>query len=210
MGNHSRVDELRAQLKSEGGDVSGRHIRASWSLPLFAGFVSFALILVTIAAPNGVVPAFAVVAPATFGAEDLQSLAVGGNYVNTAPRDAFEISDVKPAVVASTAPAAGVPDPGTAQAIAYAMLQSMGQGNDQYSCLVALWNRESRWNVYAHNVSSGAYGIPQALPGEKMASAGADWATNPVTQITWGLGYIDGRYGSPCAAWAHSEESGWY
>lgn len=210
MGNHSRVDELRAQLKSEGGDVSGRHIRASWSLPLFAGFVSFALILVTIASPNGVVPAFAVVAPATFGAEDLQSLAVGGNYVNTAPRDAFEISDVKPAVVASTAPAAGVPDPGTAQAIAYAMLQSMGQGNDQYSCLVALWNRESRWNVYAHNVSSGAYGIPQALPGEKMASAGADWATNPVTQITWGLGYIDGRYGSPCAAWAHSEESGWY
>lgn len=202
--------ELRARLKSEGGDVSGRHIRASWSLPLFAGFVSFALILVTIASPNGVVPAFAVVAPATFGAEDLQSLAVGGNYVNTAPRDAFEISDVKPAVVASTAPAAGVPDPGTAQAIAYAMLQSMGQGNDQYSCLVALWNRESRWNVYAHNVSSGAYGIPQALPGEKMASAGADWATNPVTQITWGLGYIDGRYGSPCAAWAHSEESGWY
>lgn len=202
--------ELRARLKSEGGDVSGRHIRASWSLPLFAGFVSFALILVTIASPNGVVPAFAVVAPATFGAEDLQSLAVGGNYVNTAPRDAFEISDVKPAVVASTAPAAGVPDPGTAQAIAYAMLQSMGQGNDQYSCLVALWNRESRWNVYAHNVSSGAYGIPQALPGEKMASAGADWATNPVTQITWGLGYINGRYGSPCAAWAHSEESGWY
>ena len=202
--------ELRARLKSEGGDVSGRHIRASWSLPLFAGFVSFALILVTIASPNGVVPAFAVVAPATFGAEDLQSLAVGGNYVNTAPRDAFEISDVKPAVVASTAPAAGVPDPGTAQAIAYAMLQSMGHGDDQYSCLVALWNRESRWNVYAHNVSSGAYGIPQALPGEKMASAGADWATNPVTQITWGLGYINGRYGSPCAAWAHSEESGWY
>ncbi len=210
MGNHSRVVELRAQLKSEGGDVSGRHIRASWSLPLFAGFVSFALILVTIASPNGVVPAFAVVAPATFGAEDLQSLAVGGNYVNTAPRDAFEISDVKPAVVASTAPAAGPPDPGTAQAIAYAMLQSMGQGDDQYSCLVALWNRESRWNVYAHNASSGAYGIPQALPGEKMASAGADWATNPVTQITWGLGYINGRYGSPCASWAHSEESGWY
>jgi len=64
--------------------------------------------------------------------------------------------------------------------------------------------------VYSMNTSSGAYGIPQALPGSKMASAGADWATNPATQITWGLGYITGRYGTPCGAWNHSQATGWY
>ena len=67
--------------------------------------------------------------------------------------------------------------------------------------------RESGWNVYADNPSSSAYGIPQALPGSKMASAGADWATNPVTQIRWGLGYIQDRYGSPCGAWGHSQST---
>ena len=70
--------------------------------------------------------------------------------------------------------------------------------------------RESGWNPFADNPTSSAYGIPQALPGSKMASAGADWATNPVTQIRWGLGYIRDRYGSPCGAWAHSEANGWY
>jgi hypothetical protein len=211
VGNHSRVRELRAQLKSEGGDLSGRHQRASWSLPLFAGFVTFAFLLVTIAPPQGASPAFAVIAPGTVSEADLQSLTVDGEYSNSAARDAFSVSEIKPVVPVSVgAPAAGTPDPGTAQAIAYGMLQSMGLGDDEYSCLVALWNRESHWNVYAHNASSGAYGIPQALPGEKMASAGADWATNPATQITWGLGYISSRYGTPCGAWAASEEQGWY
>ena len=70
--------------------------------------------------------------------------------------------------------------------------------------------RESGWNPSAQNASSGAYGIPQSLPGSKMASAGADWATNPATQIKWGLGYIQDRYGSPCGAWGHSESYGWY
>lgn len=104
------------------------------------------------------------------------------------------------------APVAGTPDPGTAQAIA---LGYVGAG-PEFDCLVALWNKESRWNVFAENRSSGAYGIPQALPGNKMASAGADWQTNPDTQIRWGLGYIQGRYGSPCAAWAKSQAVGWY
>ena len=108
------------------------------------------------------------------------------------------------------APAAGAPDPGSAQAIALQMLQARGMGMDQYSCLVSLWNRESHWNIYSYNAGSGAYGIPQALPGSKMASAGADWATNPATQITWGLGYITGRYGTPCGAWGHSQSTGWY
>ncbi|WP_294944295.1 lytic transglycosylase domain-containing protein [uncultured Microbacterium sp.] len=102
------------------------------------------------------------------------------------------------------------PDPGTAQSIAYAMVQQRGWGDDEFACLVALWNKESGWRVGAYNAGSGAYGIPQALPESKMASAGADWETNPATQIAWGLGYIGGRYSSPCGAWSHSQSTGWY
>lgn len=102
-------------------------------------------------------------------------------------------------------------DPSGAQAIARDLMAAQyGWGEDQFGCLVALWNKESGWNVNAYNASSGAAGIPQALPGSKMASAGADWQTNPATQITWGLGYIAGRYGTPCGAWDTSESQGWY
>jgi len=94
--------------------------------------------------------------------------------------------------------------------IAAALLSEYGWSQDQFSCLDSLWTRESNWNVHADNPSSSAYGIPQALPGSKMASAGADWATNPVTQIRWGLGYIQDRYGSPCSAWGHSQSQGFY
>lgn len=99
---------------------------------------------------------------------------------------------------------------GDSQQIAHGMLGSYGWDDSQFTCLASLWNKESKWNHLAQNRSSGAYGIPQALPGSKMASAGADWATNPATQIRWGLGYISGRYGSPCGAWAHSQRVGWY
>jgi len=109
-----------------------------------------------------------------------------------------------------TAPAVGQPDPDTAQAIAFDLLQQQGMADQEYRCLHALWSRESNWNHFAQNPSSGAYGIPQALPAEKMASAGDDWATNPATQIRWGLGYIEARYGTPCAAWEHSELRNWY
>ena len=102
------------------------------------------------------------------------------------------------------------PSAGSSKAIALRMVNDKGWDYNQYSCLVKLWERESNWKVNAHNGSSGAYGIPQALPGTKMASAGADWRTNPETQIKWGIGYIDGRYGSPCAALAHSNEYNWY
>jgi hypothetical protein len=106
-------------------------------------------------------------------------------------------------------PAAPVPS-GSAQQIAMGMLGSYGWSSSQFSCLVSLWNQESGWNVYATNPTSGAYGIPQALPGSKMASAGADWQTNAATQIRWGLSYIQSLYGSPCGAWAHEEADGWY
>lgn len=96
------------------------------------------------------------------------------------------------------------------QAVARLMVADRGWGEDQMSCLVSLWNKESGWNYAADNPSSSAYGIPQSLPGSKMASAGADWETNPVTQITWGLGYIENRYGTPCGAWSHSKSYNWY
>ena len=97
---------------------------------------------------------------------------------------------------------------GSPRAIAQAMLADRGWSGE-WGCLDSLWTRESGWRVYASN-PSGAYGIPQALPGSKMASAGSDWRTNPATQIRWGLGYIASSYGSPCAAWHHSESHNWY
>ncbi|WP_440697056.1 hypothetical protein [Clavibacter nebraskensis] len=105
--------------------------------------------------------------------------------------------------------AIAIPDPGSAKGIARSILASQGMGDDQYACLDYLWTKESGWRVNAYN-PSGAYGIPQALPGSKMASVGADWQTNPATQITWGLQYIDSRYGSPCGAKAHSVLKNWY
>jgi hypothetical protein len=117
------------------------------------------------------------------------------------------------AAQAAAAASGGGPTTGDAKAAqdyARGRLSAYGWAASQMSPLVSLWNRESGWNVYASNSSSGAYGIPQALPGSKMASAGPDWETNAATQITWGLGYITGRYGDPCGAWSHSESSGWY
>jgi hypothetical protein len=116
---------------------------------------------------------------------------------------------VTKAAATAAAPAAPAAAPGTAQAFAQQYLASMGMGADQFSCLVSLWNRESGWNTHAAN-PSGAYGIPQALPGSKMASAGPDWQNSYETQIKWGMGYITGRYGTPCGAWGHSQSTGWY
>ncbi|PWU46597.1 hypothetical protein DLE60_32505 [Micromonospora globispora] len=94
--------------------------------------------------------------------------------------------------------------------IGCALMLQEGFGIDQFPCLDKLWTRESGWNHKAYNESSGAYGIPQALPGSKMATVADDWKTNPATQIKWGLGYIEGRYDDPCGAWQHSESTGWY
>ena len=127
------------------------------------------------------------------------------------PKVVAPVEDTNAAVPAvAAAPASGTPDPGSAKAIAFEMVSARGWGSAQYDCLVSLWNKESGWNVYAANPSSGAYGIPQALPGNKMATAGADWQTSARTQITWGLGYIQGRYTNPCGAWASSQARGWY
>ena len=99
---------------------------------------------------------------------------------------------------------------GTPEQIAAAMLSQFGWSSSEMSCLQPLWQRESGWSVTAYNASSGALGIPQALPGSKMATAGSDWQTSAYTQIKWGLGYIRDVYGSPCGAWAHEQSAGWY
>ena len=111
----------------------------------------------------------------------------------------------KAAVAKAAAHPAGSP-----RQIAQQMLGQFGWKASQFSCLEPLWYHESGWNPSAMNPSSGAYGIPQALHGSLMASAGSDWQTNPATQIRWGLTYIHDRYGSPCGAWAHEQSANWY
>jgi hypothetical protein len=91
-----------------------------------------------------------------------------------------------------------------------ALMLSAGFGMDQFPCLEKLWDHESGWNHRAENKGSGAYGIPQAYPGSKMSSVGADWRTNPATQIKWGLGYVKGRYNTPCGAWSNFQNNGSY
>lgn len=147
----------------------------------------------------------------------------GGYVLVSVTRDKFKT--VKPVIVVHTsAPAApGGAAPGgasssaatyttpvgTAQTYAAQLVAANGWGAGEFSCLVNLWNRESGWNTHAYN-PSGAYGIPQALPGSKMAAFGADWQNDYRVQIQWGLSYIRGSYGTPCGAWAHSNAFNWY
>jgi hypothetical protein len=125
---------------------------------------------------------------------------------------AAQQATAQPATTQQTSTATPAPPAhpsGSAQQIAMSMLSSYGWSSSQFSCLDPLWSRESGWNVTASN-PDGAYGIPQAMPGSKMASAGPDWETSAATQIKWGLGYIKDLYGSPCGAWSHEEATGWY
>ena len=210
-----RVQDLSPQVALRGAGVAarGHHPRARRVLPFFSFLSAAGLVLVLMIAPNEVQNSYA----DTRAAEGkVQTLSIGGVASAAVVRDNYKVTEKKkpPVVVVGAvrsagAPAVGTPDPGSAQAIGHDMVIARGWGEDQFACLVALFNRESGWNVYAAN-PSGAYGIPQALPGSKMATAGADWATNPATQITWGLGYIAARYGTPCGAWGHSQSAGWY
>ena len=101
--------------------------------------------------------------------------------------------------------------PAGAKAVAKAIaLKEYNWGAKQFTCLKRLWTRESHWNFQAHNYRSGAHGIAQAFPATKMESVGLDWRTNPVTQIRWGLNYIDARYGTPCKALARHNYRGAY
>ncbi|WP_141012508.1 aggregation-promoting factor C-terminal-like domain-containing protein [Nocardioides sambongensis] len=162
--------------------------------------------------------------PAAAPAADIGTVFSGGGTVVEAAADREEVvsrddqrgaaDPAKRASLVEEAPAAMTEARSLSDSdpkdIARALMADFGFSVSEFGCLDSLWTRESGWSVTADNPSSSAYGIPQALPGSKMASAGADWATNPVTQITWGLGYIQDRYGSPCGAWGHSQSVGWY
>lgn len=133
---------------------------------------------------------------------------VGPAQEPAATAEAAPVAPAEPAV--EPAPAVAVDDPAGAQAYAAGQLGSYGWSADQMQCLVTLWTKESDWSTTATNSSSGAYGIVQSLPAEKMASAGADYLTNYQTQINWGLGYIKDRYQSPCGALSFHLSNNWY
>jgi hypothetical protein len=132
----------------------------------------------------------------------------------TAAAAAFDQAQAEAAAAAAAAAAAELAaanTPDGARAFAADLAESQyGWGADQFQCLDRLWQKESGWSHTAYNASSGATGIPQSLPGSKMATAGDDWQTNARTQITWGLGYISSAYGTPCSAWSHSQAMNWY
>jgi hypothetical protein len=125
-------------------------------------------------------------------------------------RDDAAVPPDRSGAEAGVSGAARVDAPSDPREIAKAMLARHGWSSSEFSCLDELWIGESNWDPSAENPTSGAYGIPQALPGDKMATAGSDWQTNPATQIEWGLGYIAARYGSPCAANSFKLSNGWY
>ena len=129
---------------------------------------------------------------------------------NPAPAPGLPAAPGSPPVVVPSVPGGAVNDPAGAKSYASGRLGAYGWGQDQFLCLAQLWTKESNWLTTATNPYSGAYGIAQALPPGKYSSAGSDWLTSYRTQIEWGLGYIGGRYGSPCAAWNHSVANNWY
>jgi resuscitation-promoting factor RpfB len=136
---------------------------------------------------------------------------VNGQVVGKTPLKSVVIKAPTPRVVKVGTRPKDIPvTPGSAQAIGKQLAAARGWGDDQFSCLVQLWDHESGWRTNASN-PSGAYGIPQALPGSKMASAGPNWETDASTQIKWGLGYIASRYTDPCGAWSSWQANGgWY
>lgn len=119
---------------------------------------------------------------------------------------ATELTRVKGVAVTRTEDLT-VADPKT---LARALMPLYGLASSEFDCVDRIWTQESNWNVHADNPRSSAYGIPQALPGSKMSSAGPDWQHSAETQIRWGLGYIKNRYGSACAAWSFKQGHGWY
>ncbi|QTX06092.1 hypothetical protein G127AT_01335 [Agromyces archimandritae] len=137
--------------------------------------------------------------------------AVASARAGAAEFDRKKAEEAAAAAQAAAEAQAALNTPDGARAYAAELAASQyGWGADQFSCLDSLWNKESGWNYQAVNASSGAWGIPQSLPGDKMATVGADWQTNAGTQVAWGLGYIQAAYGTPCAAWSHSQAVDWY
>jgi hypothetical protein len=200
---HAELESRQASLLPRLAKKTARTIWGFWAVA--------ALSLVSVVDPySGTIASAATMTMYDPSSDDPdQSYGLASTQTISFARGGFNIvtkGDVKPLFVEN----AELPSPGSSKEYALKTLLEMGWESDQYSCLVILWERESNWRVNAKNKSSGAYGIPQSLPGSKMASEGADWMTNPKTQINWGLKYIDGRYGSACGALAHSNKFNWY
>jgi hypothetical protein len=148
-------------------------------------------------------------APASVSVTAQSSAKQAAEKAPEAPAPAAEPAPA-PAPAPEPAPPVAVDDPAAAQAYASAQLGTYGWAPDQMQCLMKLWTKESEWKTTATNASSGAYGIVQSLPAEKMASAGGDYLTNYRTQINWGLNYVKERYGSPCDALNFHYANNWY
>jgi hypothetical protein len=230
VAKHSLNDE-RPTLTRSRGPARRTANRGRIALQVLGLAAVTACAFVTVAAPNiGASSASPFAGTFDEGEVGQQNLEISAAAAAVVTRDEYSVKEAPkpvpvlvPAAVAPTAseksasedsgcpdPNAAVADPSTAQAVALDLAAARGWTGPQYDALIALWSRESGWRVNALNSSSCAYGIPQALPGSKMASAGADWLTNPATQITWGLDYIQGRYGDPIGALAHSDANHWY
>ncbi len=171
------------------------------------GYVTGATFEPTVTAPaDFAAPLRTAVAPA---ASELRNRPVLVQQAVAVPRhtDAAALEIPVPTTPGPVSASATLVYPSVANARSYALRRI---GRVQYACLNSLWMRELKWNPRAHNRSTGAYGIPQARPGGKMAAYGSDWRVNPITQVRWGLVYIATRYGTACGAWRHSQRSGWY
>jgi hypothetical protein len=220
-----RVARRRAQgpIRSSGTAAAAarparpqRAAAARWATLRVAAFTApLGLVLGPLALPANAAVLDAPPAASPAPGQQLTTSDVAGPAVD---RDGYTVVVPPPPPPAATDPAADAAtptgpvagnDPASAKAIAAQMVAARGWGDEQCSCLVSLWNKESGWRVAAAN-PSGAYGIPQSYPGSKMASAGADWQTSAATQITWGLNYISGRYGAPCVAWSTSQAQNSY
>jgi len=139
-------------------------------------------------------------AQALYGSINLAATSVGAMFSS----DLALVSSISASVEMARTPN------GAKQVAEIILTEEYGFGESQFACLDSLWTRESHWNYKAHNYSSGAHGIAQALPAEKMSVVGTDWRTNPVTQIRWGIRYITMRYDTPCKAWSFFKSRNYY
>ena len=185
-------------------------------LSLVAAFMAFFLMAVEPTYASGTLQAYVTIPnpQATPGAGDDQG---ADGAIDTTPSllELDAIKTVDASAMALVSLAARQVDlarqPNGAKEVAKNLISTKYQWSDaQFSCLNQLWTKESNWNYKARNKVSGAHGIPQALPATKMEIVGTDWRTNPVTQITWGLKYIEERYDTPCKAWSKFKRSRWY
>jgi hypothetical protein len=139
-------------------------------------------------------------AAALYGSISLASTSVGAMFSS----DLALVSSISASVEMARTP------DGAKQVAEIILSEEYGFGESQFECLDSLWTKESHWNYKAHNYRSGAHGIAQALPAEKMSVVGTDWRTNPVTQIRWGIRYITMRYDTPCKAWSFFKSRNYY